>query len=151
MPTAKISTRLLVRKDSAGVLCADQPNQPTPLVSPPQIVSKVAQGGIDFHRIEEAVGGDCDRAVRIRRQALERLRSVVCCGWVGVVVSKTAPPLCVPSSPLARLRRRPQGASRSTHNELGPIENTFAGGLCLLVLFAFLSLSGRTRDRLPNE
>lgn len=45
---------------------------------PPQIISKVAQGDIDVHRIEQAVGGDCDRAVRIRRQALERLRCVFC-------------------------------------------------------------------------
>lgn len=47
------------------------------LASFSQIVSKVAQGHIDLHRIEQAVGGDCDRAVRIRRQALERLRSAV--------------------------------------------------------------------------
>ncbi|CAN0384583.1 unnamed protein product, partial [Hapterophycus canaliculatus] len=39
-----------------------------------QIVQKVMQGSVDLHRLEQALGGDCDRAVRLRRQALERLR-----------------------------------------------------------------------------
>ncbi|CAN0107747.1 unnamed protein product [Ectocarpus sp. 4 AP-2014] len=37
------------------------------------IVHKAAQGRVDLHRLEQAVGGDCDRAVRLRRGALERL------------------------------------------------------------------------------
>lgn len=40
----------------------------------PQIVQKVVQGNVDLHRLEQALGGDCDRAVRLRRQVLERLR-----------------------------------------------------------------------------
>lgn len=77
---------LLLRKGGNG----GHSSQPTHLPRlPRQIISNVAQGHIDLHRIEQAVGGDCDRAVRIRRQALERLRSV---GWV-IDSPEVVPPL----------------------------------------------------------